>query len=94
VLLGSASKAGADRRDAWSDHDFFALIEPGRGADVRPDLSWLPEHERLLLTAREGEIGFVAVDDDGHVLEFAFAEVGELAGAEVAPTDGFSTTAP
>ena len=26
VLLGSASQDGAERRDEWSDHDFFALI--------------------------------------------------------------------
>lgn len=81
VLLGSASRDGAARRDEWSDHDFFALIEPGRGPAVRPDLSWLPEQERLVLTAREGEIGFVAVYDDGHVFEFALSEVAELAGA-------------
>ena len=81
VLLGSASDEASDRRDEWSDHDFFALIEPGRGGDVRPDLSWLPDQDRLVLTAREGEIGFVAVYDDGHVFEFAFSEVEELAGA-------------
>lgn len=81
VLLGSASDEASARRDEWSDHDFFALIESGRGAEVRPDLSWLPDQERLVLTAREGEIGFVAVYDDGHVFEFAFSEVEELAGA-------------
>jgi hypothetical protein len=81
VLLGSASEDGAERRDEWSDHDFFALIEPGRGGEIRPDLSWLPARERIVLTAREGEIGFVAVYDDGHVFEFALSEVAELAGA-------------
>ena len=48
---------------------------------MRPDLSWLPDQDRLVLTAREGEIGFVAIYDDGHVFEFAFSEVEELAGA-------------
>jgi hypothetical protein len=81
VLLGSASDEAAARRDEWSDHDFFALIEPGRAADVRPDLSWLPQQSRLAMTAREGEIGFVAMYDDGHVFEFAFSEVKELSGA-------------
>lgn len=81
VLLGSASDEASARRDEWSDHDFFALIEPGRGAEMRRDLSWLPEQERLVLTAREGEIGFVALYDDGHVFEFAYSEVDELAGA-------------
>lgn len=81
VLLGSASDEAAHRRDEWSDHDFFALIADGRGPEVRPDLSWLPEQEGLAVTAREGEIGFVAVYDDGHVFEFALSEAAELDGA-------------
>lgn len=81
VLLGSASAEAAGRRDEWSDHDFFALTAPGRGRDIRPDLSWLPDQDRLVLTAREGEIGFAAVYDDGHVFEFAFSDAAELAGA-------------
>jgi len=81
VLLGSASEEAKSRRDEWSDHDFFAIVEAGRGGQVRPDLSWLPDQERIVLTAREGEIGFVAVYDNGHVFEFAFSEAGELAGA-------------
>jgi len=81
VLLGSASDDARDRRDEWSDHDFFALTEAGRGHEIRPDLSWLPDQDRLVLTAREGEIGFVAVYDDAHVLEFAFSDAAELAGA-------------
>lgn len=36
-----------------------------------------------MLVAREGEIGFVAVYDDGHVAEFAAATAEELAGALV-----------
>ena len=81
VLLGSAAESAASRRDEWSDHDFFALAAPGAGASVRESLAWLPDHAHLVLTAREGEIGFVALYDDGHVLEFALSEVGELAGA-------------
>jgi hypothetical protein len=81
LLLGSASDEAAARRDEWSDHDFFALTEAGRGPEIRPDLSWLPDNERLVLVAREGEIGFAAVYDDGHVFEFALSEASELAGA-------------
>lgn len=81
VLLGSASDEAAQRRDEWSDHDFFAITAAGRGAEIRPDLSWLPDHDRLVLTAREGEIGFAAVYDDGHVFEFAFSDAAELDGA-------------
>lgn len=81
ALLGSASESARSRRDEWSDHDFFAIIAPGRAGAVRPDLSWLPDQDRLALTAREGELGFVAVYDDGHVFEFALAEPDELSDA-------------
>lgn len=83
VLLGSASDDAAARRDEWSDHDFFALVREGAGPRVRPDLDWLPDRDELVLTAREGEIGFAAVYADGHVFEFAVAETGELGGALV-----------
>lgn len=84
VLLGSAADSARFRRDEWSDHDFFAITGDGRGVDVRPDLSWLPDQDRIVLTAREGEIGFVALYDDGHVCEFALAEAAELSGAVAA----------
>jgi hypothetical protein len=81
VLLGSASPAAAARRDEWSDHDFFMLAAPGSEAAVRDVRSWLPDPERLVLVAREGDIGFAAVYDDGHVFEFAAATAEELGGA-------------
>lgn len=81
VLLGSAADSGEYRRDEWSDHDFFAVAAPGHGAQTREPLDWLPFPERIVLTAREGDIGFVAVYDDGHVFEFAVAEATELNGA-------------
>lgn len=81
VLLGSAADSAEHRRDEWSDHDFFAIAAAGRGQGIRDRLDWLPFPERIVLTAREGEIGFVAVYDDGHVFEFAAAEASELSGA-------------
>lgn len=81
VLLGSAAESAASRRDEWSDHDFFALARAGTGAVVRGSLDWLPDQDHLVLTAQEGEIGFVALYDDGHVLEFALSEVSDLSGA-------------
>lgn len=98
VLLGSASAAGESRRDEWSDHDFFAIIEPGRGPELRADLGWLPDPDRIVLSAREGGVGFVVVYDDGHVFEFALAEPSELADsvagdASVVVDDDAATTA-
>lgn len=81
VLLGSAAESARGRRDEWSDHDFFAIVADGQGPALRPDLGWLPAQPDLAAVAREGEIGFVALYDDGHVFEFALAEIGELGGA-------------
>lgn len=97
VLLGSASSAGRHRRDEWSDHDFFAVAEAGRGGEARQSVDWLPDPHRLVLLIRETDIGFVALYDDGHVLEFALAEPSELAGilagdATVAVDDADATT--
>lgn len=81
VVLGSASPHAAHRRDEWSDHDFFMLAHPGHETAVRSVEEWLPDPDRLVLVAREGEIGFAAVYDDGHVFEFAASNVEELGGA-------------
>lgn len=81
VLLGSASESGRMRRDEWSDHDFFALVHRGRGAEARESLDWLPSPSSRVLLAREGDIGFAVLFADGHLLEFALAEIDELSGA-------------
>lgn len=81
VLLGSSADAAAARRDEWSDHDFFAIAAPGEGPTARQALDWLPDPERIVLHAREGELGFAVLYDDGHLMEFAVAEADELPGA-------------
>ena len=81
VLLGSSADEAASRRDEWSDHDFFAIAAPGEGPRARETLDWLPDPERIVLRAREGELGFAVLYDDGHLMEFAVAEVDELPGA-------------
>ena len=81
VLLGSSAPAAAARRGEWADHDFFLLAQPGQESAVRGGAGGRADPERLVLVAREGEIGFAAVYDDGHVFEFAAATAEELAGA-------------
>ncbi len=78
VLLGS----GADtaRVDEWSDHDFYLVSTPGAQEPLRTDLSWLPRTASIVLAARETEHGLKVVYDDGHVLEFAVADVDEVRG--------------
>lgn len=78
VLLGS----GADtaRVDEWSDHDFYLVSTPGTQEALRTDLSWLPRSASIVLAARETEHGLKVVYDDGHVLEFAVADLDEVRG--------------
>lgn len=68
-FFGSAASAAADRRDEWSDLDF--AVFHGEGADeVGRDWPFLPFREHLVLTAREGHGGGVALYDDGVLYEF------------------------
>ncbi|MGC5224581.1 hypothetical protein ACPW96_18605 [Micromonospora sp. DT81.3] len=81
VLLGSASRAAAARRDEWSDHDFYALFEPGRADDLRRRLPFLPSPERIALVAREGAEGFAVLYHDGHLFEFGAGTTDEFGSA-------------
>ncbi|WP_273651785.1 hypothetical protein [Cellulomonas fimi] len=81
VLLGSAARSEAARRDEWSDHDFFVVAAEGKGDEVRDVRAWLPDADRVVSVAREGAIGFAVLYDDGHLMEFAAASGSELGGA-------------
>ena len=77
VFLGSG--ADRDRLDEWSDHDFFLVVAEGAQEGLRTTLDWLPDHQSIVLAARETEHGLKVVHADGHVLEFAVATLAELA---------------
>lgn len=79
MFLGSAAVPA--RRDAWSDHDFFIIAEPGRAEQVREVEKWLPDPDRVVVLAREYGNGFSVLYDDCHLFEFAAASVDELADA-------------
>lgn len=69
VAFGSSSAGSAGRRDPWSDLDLNLFAAPDAPAVVR-DWPFLPWPERLVLTAREGRDGGVALYDDGFLVEF------------------------
>lgn len=77
VALGSMSGEGLPPDD-YSDHDFFVVAEPGAQEGLREDLSWLPGAERAVLVHRETAHGLKVVLPDGHLLEFAVFDLGEL----------------
>lgn len=77
VLFGSS--ADRSRADEWSDHDFAVITEPAHVEELRGDLTWLPDHERLVAWGREHHDGFKAIDDRGSVIEFAVTDLAGLA---------------
>lgn len=95
VLVGSA--ADTSRVDEWSDHDFFLIVKIGAGELMRGALSWLPNHEDVVIAARETAHGLKVVYRNGHVLEFAVFEDPELELASVnywaVPVDKTNITA-
>jgi hypothetical protein len=83
VLLGSTSAAGASRRDEWSDHDVYVVLADGAADVLRSSLAFLPFPERVVARARESQLGFAVLYDDGHLLEFAVFDLEEIALAGV-----------
>ena len=76
VFLGSS--ADHSRVDEYSDQDFFLIVKNGEGERFRQNLSWLPEHEDILLSPRETAHGLKVLYKSGLVLEFAVFEDSEL----------------
>lgn len=74
VVYGSTTAAAAGRRDEWSDLDFTVFVAPGSVAEVRRSWAFLPDREHLVLLAREGDNGGVAVYSDGLLCEFGAGE--------------------
>ncbi|MEQ8677538.1 MAG: hypothetical protein RLP44_13935 [Aggregatilineales bacterium] len=77
-LVAAGSMANLARRDRWSDHDFFVIVESGTQTDFRTNLQWLPDHERIVIAYQETEHGLKVIYDIGHVLEFAVFDMDEL----------------
>jgi hypothetical protein len=83
-LVAVGSMADRDYApDEWSDHDFFVITPAGGQEELRNDLAWLPDHERIALSVRETDHGLLVIYDDGHLLEFAVFDLDEIALAGV-----------
>lgn len=83
-LVAVGSMAAQDiRPDAWSDHDFFVVTQPGAQEGYRTQLTWLPHHEAIAWHFRETQHGVKVVYRDGHLLEFAVFDTTELPLAQV-----------
>lgn len=85
VALGSTA-ATSHPPDTWSDHDVWIVTRDGAAADLRSDVSWLPEASRIVLLVPETLHGRSVIYDDGHLVEFAVFDDAEL---EVARANSF-----
>lgn len=81
ALLGLGS-AGAerDRMDAYSDLDFFAIVQPGAKGGFIGDLSWLERVHPIAFAFQNTNDGDKVLFDDGIYAEFAVFTPDELPG--------------
>lgn len=84
LALGSVGLE-TGRLDAWSDLDFFVIVQPGAKARFIEQLDWLAEAQPLAWHFRNTADGHKALMTDGLFCEFAVFEPGELAGIPFAP---------
>lgn len=54
------------------------MTAPGRSAALRDDPTWLPDAHRVALRFTEPDHGLTAIYDDGHLIELAICETGDL----------------
>lgn len=82
ALLGLGScGADLDRLDAYSDLDFFAIVQPGSKSDYLASLGWLAEAAPLSYAFQNTADGYKALFADGIFCEFAVFEPEEVVGA-------------
>jgi lincosamide nucleotidyltransferase B/F len=97
LALGSCGVA-TDRLDAYSDLDFFVIVEESAKQDFIANLDWLTCGKPLVFAHRNTVDGWKTLDEDGVLCEFAVFHPAELApipfaqGRVVWARDGFDTS--
>jgi lincosamide nucleotidyltransferase B/F len=84
IGLGSAGLE-LDRIDAYSDLDFFVLVESGYKAAFLDSLHWLSDIHPIAYSFRNTQDGFKLLFADGIFCEFAAFELAELLNVPFAP---------
>ncbi|MCU0291736.1 MAG: hypothetical protein MUF10_07040 [Thermoanaerobaculaceae bacterium] len=79
IGLGSVG-ADLDRLDAWSDLDFFAVVEDGHKGRFVDDLGWLEAVSPIAFAFRNTPDGHKVLFVDGVLCEMAVFTPAELAG--------------
>jgi hypothetical protein len=78
ALIALGSTALPERRDYYSDHDFWVVVTPGSRTAFLEDVSWLPDTENLVSSTRTGGRGLIGLYATGHVIELVIFEPEEL----------------
>jgi hypothetical protein len=84
IGLGSVGRE-LDRLDAYSDLDFFVIVESGHDQDYLDDLSWLATAHPVIYSFRNSDHGYKFLFADGIYGEMAIFEPDEMATAAYAP---------
>ena len=77
MVVGSTADPGL--RDAWSDHNFWVVTEPGAQAQYLDSLSWLPDADQIILSARHGAIYRTVLYGNQHKIDYAVVDEHQLA---------------
>jgi hypothetical protein len=83
ALVALGSTAVPERRDTYSDHDFWVVVTPGARTIFLENASWLPDTEAVVVSARARARFLVALYVTGHVLELGVFEPAELSEGEL-----------
>ncbi len=82
-LVALGSMANLARQDAYSDHDFFLIVQTGLQEHYRQHLAWLPDYDNMLFHFRETAHGLKVMYRNAHLIEFAVFDMDELGFARV-----------
>ncbi len=86
ALIGLGSMGQEQERiDAYSDLDFFAIVEPGGKQQMLNDLGWLAAVCPIAYCYRNTADGYKLLFEDGVFCEFAVFELAELPHIPYAP---------
>lgn len=77
-LVALGSMAAPERRDQFSDHDFFLVVAGGAEEQYRQQVQWLPDAATILFHFRETQHGLKVLYHNGHLCEFAVFNAAEL----------------
>lgn len=77
-LVALGSMADPSQRDQWSDHDFWIITQSGAQEHFLGDLSWLPNAHDIILPFRQGTQYYTVLYRDGHSIEFAVFDRGQM----------------